>query len=491
MDLMIRIDRSLRTPLVDQLGEGIRAAIAAEVVQPGMRLPSTRELARQLGLTRFTVDDAYSRLVAEGYLESRHGSGTYVAERVRLPVVEPENDVAESGPSFQLSAWAQRLPGNPGSDAPPPGVEFNFLGGAPAYDLLPLTTWHRLIAREARRLDLVHYAYGKTAGLPELQEQIATWVARSRGVACTPEQVIVTSGAQQSMDLVMRLVLDPGSNVVVEEPCYRWIRAIARAAGATLYPVPVDADGIQIDRLPGAELEARLITVTPSHQYPTGGVLPLARRLGLLEWARASNTLILEDDYDGELRYHARPLPALAALANAPGSCGNVVYMGSFSKVLYPALRLGYLVVPPALVDAFVTAKATVDRHAPTLTQAIVAAFIREGHFERHLARMRRIYAERHDAMTGAIATELNGIAFRDYATTSAGLHLMVRIDRDVTEDEIVRRAREVGVAVEGASYSFVAPPAQPQLFLGYAAVPAEQIRVGIARLGQVLRAMG
>jgi GntR family transcriptional regulator/MocR family aminotransferase len=455
-----------------------------------MRLPSTRELARQLGLTRFTVDDAYSRLVAEGYLEARHGSGTYVTERVRLPNVAAESDVVASGPSFQLSAWAQRLPGNPGSDALLPGVEFNFLGGAPAYDLLPLTTWHRLIAREARRLDLVHYAYGETAGLPELREQIATWVARSRGVACTPAQVIVTSGAQQSMDLVMRLVLDPGSIVVVEDPCYRWVRAIARAAGANVYPVPVDADGIQIDRLPVPELEARLITVTPSHQYPTGGVLPLARRLDLLEWARASNTLILEDDYDGELRYHARPLPALAALANSPGSCGNVVYMGSFSKVLYPALRLGYLVVPPALVDSFVTAKATVDRHAPILTQAIVAAFIREGHFERHLARMRRIYAERHDAMTESIAAELDGIAFRDYATTSAGLHLMVRIDRDVTEEEIVWRAREVGVAVEGASHSFMVPPTQPHLFLGYAAVPAEQIRVGIARLGKVIRAM-
>lgn len=489
MDLMIRIDRSLRTPLVDQLGEGIRAAIAADIVQPGMRLPSTRDLARQLGLTRFTVDDAYSRLVAEGYLEARHGSGTYVAEQVRLPALAA-NDAEVDTTALPLSAWAKRLPGKPGSDAPPAGVEFDFLGGAPAYDLLPLTTWHRLIARESRRLDLAHYAYGETAGLPELQEQIATWVTRSRGVACTPGQVIVTSGAQQSMDLVMRLVLDPGSNMVVEDPCYRWVRAIARAAGANVYPVPVDADGIRIDRLPGPERGARLVTVTPSHQYPTGGVLPLARRLDLLEWARAANAVILEDDYDGELRYHARPLPALAALANAPGGCANVIYMGSFSKVLYPALRLGYLVVPRGLVDPFVTAKATVDRHAPTLTQAIVAAFIREGHFERHLARMRRVYAERHDAMVAALATELDGIAFRDYATTSAGLHLMVRIDRDVTEEEIVQRAREVGVAVEGASHSFMVPPAQPHLFLGYAAVPAEEIRAGIARLARVIRAL-
>ncbi len=487
MDLMIRIDRSLREPLVGQVCEGIRAAIADDILQPGVRLPSTRELARQLGLTRFTVDDAYSRLAAEGYLEARHGSGTYVAERVRLPMAPPSDD-GDDASSFQLSAWAGRLPVRPGSDAPPPGVEFNFLGGAPAYDLLPLTTWHRLIAREARRLDLVHYAYGETAGLPELREEIATWVARSRGVACRPEQVIVTSGAQQSMDLVMRLVLDPGSTVVVEDPSYRWVRAIARANGATLVPVPVDAEGMQVDRLPGPEVVARLVTVTPSHQYPTGGVLPLSRRLDLLDWARSANTLILEDDYDGELRYHARPLPALAALANAPGGCGNVVYMGSFSKVLYPALRLGYLVVPPGLVDTFVAAKATVDRHAPTLTQAIVAAFIREGHFERHLARMRRVYAARHDAMCDAIERELDGIAFRDYATTSAGLHLMVRIDRPVTEGEIVARARAVGVAVEGASPSFLTPPEQPHLQLGYAAVPEDRIRAGIARLADVIR---
>jgi GntR family transcriptional regulator/MocR family aminotransferase len=490
MDLMIPIDRSHRTPLVDQLYAGVRTAIADGTLEPGARLPSTRELARQLGLTRFTVDDAYSRLVSEGYLEARHGSGTYVAERVRLPQASavPHASVARS--PLQLSAWAARLPANPGSDTPPPGIEFNFLGGEPAYDLLPLTTWHRLIAREARRQDLMHYAYGDTAGLCELREAIATWIGRSRGVACGPEQVIVTSGAQQSMDLVMRLTLDPGTSAVVEDPCYRWVRRLAGMTGATVHTVPVDAEGLRVDLLPGPETTPRLVCVTPSHQYPTGGVLPLARRLDLLAWAQAMPALVLEDDYDGELRYDSRPLPALAALANAPGGPGNVIYMGSFSKVLYPALRLGYLVVPPSLVDVFTAAKATVARHAPTLTQAVVAAFIREGHFERHLVRMRRAYAARHDAMVEAIGTHLSGVAQRDYATTSAGLHLMVRIDRNVAEADLVARAQAAGIAVEGASPCFVVPPDQPHLFLGYAMMAEEPIRQGIARLAGVIRAM-
>lgn len=489
MDLMIPVDRTLRTPLVDQLYDGVRTAIAQGTLEPGARLPSTRELARQLGLTRFTVDDAYARLVAEGYLDARHGSGTYVAERVRMPVSPGQGGSLLTPAEPQLSAWADRLPMRPGSDVPPSGVEFNFLGGVPAFELLPLTTWHRLIARESRRLDLAHYSYGETTGLPELREEIAAWVSRSRGVACEPDQVMVTSGSQQSMDLVMRLTLDAGTTAVVEDPCYRWARTIAGMTGATVCPVPVDAEGIQVGLLPGSEVRPRIVCVTPSHQYPTGGVLPLARRLDLLEWARSMNALVLEDDYDGELRYDSRPLPALAALANAPGGPANVIYMGSFSKVLYPALRLGYLVVPFRLVEVFATAKATVDRHPPTLTQAIVAAFIREGHFERHLARMRRAYASRHDALVAGLESDLAGVAFRDYATTSAGLHLMVRIGMDVPEQDLVQRALKAGIAVEGASSCFSTAPAQPHLFLGYAQMSEPEIRRGIARLAEVIRA--
>lgn len=489
MDLMIPIDRSLPASLVDQLHDGILAAIGGDTLQPGTRLPSTRELARQLGLTRFTVDDAYSRLVSEGYLDARHGSGTYVAARVKLPEPLPTDALAPAS-GFQLSAWAGRLPANVPSDLPPEGIEFNFLGGTPAFDLLPLTTWHRLIAREARNQDLVQYSYSETNGLEVLRGAIATWVARSRGVACTPRQVIVTSGAQQSMDLVMRLVLDPGSAVAVEDPCYRWVRIITTATGARLHPVAVDAEGIRTELLPESTDDIRLACVTPSHQYPTGGVLPLSRRLDLLAWAHRRQALILEDDYDGELRYDSRPLPALASLANAPGGPANVIYMGSFSKVLFPAIRLGYLIVPPGLIEPFTAAKATVDRHAPTLNQAVVAAFIREGHFERHIARMRRAYASRHDALCEAIESGLAGIAFRDYATTSAGLHLMVRIDRDATERDLVALARNSGIAIEGAGNSFFTPPAQPHLFLGYASMDESRIREGIARLAGVLRSI-
>jgi GntR family transcriptional regulator/MocR family aminotransferase len=484
MDLMIRIDRSDRLPLVEQVYWGIRAAIADATLGPGVRLPSTRELARQLGVTRFTVDDAYSRLTSEGYLEARHGSGTYVAARVRLPPVETARP-AGTPPARRLSAWAARLPPEPLTAAPQEPVAFNFSGGTPAFDRLPLATWRRLIVREVRDATDDAFTYGHTGGLAALREAIAAYVGRSRGVTCDPEQVIVTSGTQQSIDLVMRMVLEPGATVIVEEPCYRSVRNIATLSGATVRPVPVDTGGLMVDRLPPPSGDVRLVCITPSHQYPTGAIMPLARRLALLEWAQAAGALVMEDDYDGELRYDSRPLPALAALAT---SGGNVIYSGSFSKVLFPSIRLGYLIVPPDLVTPFLRAKAIVERHAPTLSQAAVAAFIAEGHFERHLAKMRRLYAGRHDALIAAMDAHLAGIATRNRAMRSAGLHVLARFELDLTEAEIVARAWTAAIAIDPAGSCFAAPPDRPHLFLGYTAMPEERIHAGIARLAGVLR---
>ncbi len=488
MDLMIPIDRASRTPLVDQVYRGIRAAIDDASLTPGMRLPSTREFARQLGMTRFTVDDAYSRLVGEGYLEGRPGSGTFVAEHVRLPKTVASGAPAAVTPERRLSEWARRLKPEPAAVAPTGPVAFNFSAGTPALDRLPLTVWHRLIAREARRQEPDAFSYGYTAGLPHLREVIAAYVARSRGITCDADQVVVTSGSQQSMDLVMRLVLDPGSSLVVEEPCYRFVRSIAALTGATILPVPVDGDGLMVDRLPSPAGSVRLACITPSHQYPTGAILPLGRRLKLLEWAREAGALIMEDDYDGELRYDSRPVPALAALATDGTGPNNVIYLGSFSKVLFPAIRLGYLILPPDLVGPFLDAKGTVARHAPTLNQAVVAAFIAEGHFERHLAKMRRVYFSRHDALLAAMDTHLVGIAERDTSMTAAGLHVLARFQIGLTERELVDRAAEHGIALDGAGNCFTAPPALPHLFLGYAALPEDQIDAGIRRLAEILR---
>ncbi len=491
MDIMIPIDRTDRTPLVEQVYDGIRRAIEDETLAPGMRLPSTREFARQLGVTRFTVDDAYSRLVGEGYLEGRLGSGTFVAEHVRMVRhAAPEMDEVVP-PTRHLSAWAKRLELEPAAISPVGPVEFDLTSGTPALDRLPLTLWRRLIAREARRQDLAELTYGYTAGLPRLREAIAAYVGRSRGVACTANEVVVTSGAQQSMDLVMRFVLDPGSIVAVEDPCYRFVRSIAALTGATIVPVPVDGEGLVVEQLPDPSVSARLACITPSHQYPTGAILPLGRRLKVLEWAQRTGALIMEDDYDGELRYDSRPVPALAALAalaTAGNRPNNVLYLGSFSKVLFPAIRLGYVILPPDLVKPFLDAKGTVARHEPTLNQAAVAAFIDEGHFERHLAKMRRVYSARHDALLEAMDTHLGGIAYRDTAMTSAGLHVLARFDIESSEAELIARAAAHGVALDGAGKCYTTVPDQPHVFLGYAGIPEEGIRAGVARLGQILR---
>lgn len=488
MDLLLHIDRDSRTPLVEQVYLGIRSRIEAGTIERGARLPSTREFARQLGLTRFTVDDAYSRLISEGYLEGRHGSGTYVAEHVFLPgdVAPATNDAAL--PARRLSDWAQRLQPEPAAESSSNPVEFNFFAGTPALDRWPLATWKRLIVRESRELNAARFTYSHTAGLPALREEIAAYVRRSRGVTCTADQVVVTSGSQQSMDLIMRLVLDAASTAVVEDPCYRYVRRLAALTGANLHPVPVDGDGLVVDQLPEGDERIRLACVTPSHQYPTGALLPLNRRLALLRWAERNGVLIMEDDYDGELRYDSRPVPSLAALATAGTGASNVLYLGSFSKVMFPALRLGYIIVPPDLVAPFLNAKVTVERHAPALNQAVVAAFIAEGHFERHLARMRRVYSSRHDALIAAMDQHLSGIAFRDTAMLSAGLHVLTRFDVDMTETELEQLGMAHGIGFEGASACYTTPPAQPHMYMGYAALPEQRIHEGIARLGHVLR---
>ena len=487
MDLMLPIDRQARKPLVEQVYAGVRTAIEAETIAAGVRLPSTREFARQLGVTRFTVDDAYARLVSEGYLEARHGSGTYVAERVR---VSPASERAEDAPDIAsglLSSWARRVPHSP-PESDRRAYTIDFEAGNPSLADMPIPLWTRTLAREGRELDRMAYAYGDPAGLPRLREAIAGYVSRARGVRCTAGQVVITTGVQQSLDLLFRLFLDPGDALVIEEPGYASVRAMAHLAGAPMIPVPVDSEGLMVKRLPDPALRPKLVYVTPSHQHPTGTILPLARRIALLEWAQAAGALVLEDDYDSELRYDARPVPALAALVNAQPQPIPVAYMGTFSKVLFPGLRLGYVVMPPGLVEPCVAAKAATDRYAPAVTQAAMAAFIEEGHFERHIMRMRRIYAGRHQALVDALDRHFGAVAERISGTSSAGLAMLVRLHLDLGEAEIVSRARAAGIALDGASRCYSSPPEIPEIILGYAMHTEEQIDAGIARLAAALR---
>lgn len=431
MDVLIPLDRESPVPLSHQIYHTLRRDIAGSHLPGGARLPSTRELARQLGVARFTVDEAYARLTAEGYVVGKRGSGTYVADHVGLR--PPEQEEARPAPTVgrRLSAWSRRLPLSANEVMPRqvPSDAIRFMTGMPALDAFPWTVWQRLLGREARNQSLGARSYSDPGGLPALRDEIAAYLARSRGLRCSADQVVITSGVQQAMDVTTRLLVDPGDHVAIEDPSYARVRGLLDAAGATIVPLPVDADGLDPRALPRDGVPPKLVYTTPSHQYPTGAILPLERRLELLAWSADTGTVIVEDDYDGELRYDARPLPALAGLALERHGPDNVIYTGSFSKVLFPALRLGYAVLPRDLVTPYRRVRAAIDWHPPTLLQATVATMIGEGHFERHLARMRRLYATRHTAAIEAIDRHLRGVVTPDPESASAGLHLLVRVD--------------------------------------------------------------
>jgi GntR family transcriptional regulator/MocR family aminotransferase len=497
---MLPLDRATSRPLRDQIFDGLRAAILDGRLPAGARLPSTRALAGHLGVARFTAEDAYGRLIAEGYTVGKHGSGTYVAQVSQgplgragdaSPLVADESSALRDVSQRRWAPWAERLLALdvPAELAPP--LPFDFRQGMPALDVFPHARWTRTRNREARRLGPAGYHYGPIAGEPELRSAIAAYLARSRALRRVPEQVVVTNGAQQALDLLTRLWLRPGDAVAFEEPGYPAARRVFAAAGAKLLPIAVDGDGLRVDELTDLSKNGaipRLIYVTPSHQYPTGAVLPLGRRLALLAWARRHGALVVEDDYDGEFRYGARPVEALAGLdADLPGQ-EVVAYVGTFSKVLFPALRLGYLVLPLDLVGPVVAARAVADRHSPRLEQRTVAAFIASGDFERHLNGMRRLYAARRAAVLDALASDLAGIARRDPATTAAGLHLLVEFAVGCGEQELVERAAAAGVHLDPAGPCYTEPPPCPSIMLGYASLPEPAIREGIRRLAGALR---
>lgn len=489
MELNIPLDREAAVSLTDQIYGGIQTAILEGRVPPGARLPSTRELARLLGVARFTVDDAYGRLAAEGYVAGRHGSGTFV-EPV-APLRDNSTAMAPKGvrvthPGPALSAWAERLAKRLRPPAAISAPRFDFTAGTPALDRFPVTIWQRILVREARTHAPDRYVYGPEGGWPPLRAAVAAYLARSRGFRCDPAHVVITSGAQNALDLLARLLLDPGDTVLVESPGYPSAQGVFELAGARAQPVTVDHDGLRTGDLPRQGKPAKLVYVTPSHQYPTGVVLTLARRLELLRYATRTGLLIVEDDYDGELRYGARPLPALMALAS-DDPVGRVVYIGTFSKVFFPSLRLGYVVLPASLMEPYLSALRAVERPAPTVLQAAAATFITEGHFERHLARMRRVYAGRQRALTEALETEFRGRAHRVTPESAAGLHELVRFDLHLTEGELIQRAAACGIMLEGAGRCYGEPPATPHILFGYAATPDDDIRQGIQRLADAL----
>jgi GntR family transcriptional regulator / MocR family aminotransferase len=477
--LLISLDAP-GVPLHRQLYQGLRERILDGRLRPGERLPSTRTLANQLSVGRNTVLEAFEMLLAEGYLDARTGSGTYVTSS--LPDAEPDRPPGASrlterlAPPLRLSAWAKRaLEGPLPESAPPSGgrpmtlLRNGLLPPAP----FPWAAWERLARQRLAHPDPRLYQYGEPTGLLELRQAIADYVSRARGVRAEADQVMVTSGSQGVLDLVSRVLLDPGDIVALEDPSYLGARRAFAASGARLAGVAVDEHGLDPDRLPP---RARLAYLTPSHQFPTGAVLPVGRRLAVLDWAARVGAWVLEDDYDSEFRYGGRPLAALQGLAPE-----RVIYCGTFSKALYPGFRLGFLVAPRELVATLREVRYVIDRQPPSLEQLILTDLLREGHFERHLRRMRLVYAEKRAALLAALRQDLPTWRWRD---SGAGLHVYVCLPEGCVESAVVARAARVGVGLYGASQYYLEPRcAPPSLVLGYAHLETGAIRAAVRRV--------
>ncbi len=487
--LALSLDPRSSTPLHRQLYDEIRAAVLAGRLSASARLPSTRALAADLAISRNTVAGAFDQLLAEGYIESRTGAGTFVAKELPEELLRvsagARTPTGPGTPGPQLSKRGLMLASTPVAPVAPVGRDgvsaCAFRPGIPALDAFPRDLWGRIAARQYRQSKFDLFSYGDPAGHPPLRRAIAEYLRAARGVNCTWEQVIVTSGSQQALDLAARVLLDAGDTAWVEDPGYFGVRGAWTAAGVRCMPVPVDAEGLSVAQGELLAPHARMVYVSPSHQYPLGVTMSLARRMALLTWARRGSAWIAEDDYDSEFRYAGRPLAALQGLDTS----GRVIYIGTFSKVLFPALRLGYMVVPDGTVDAFAGARALADRHPPGPSQALVAEFLVEGHFARHVRRMRTLYAERQAALISAAHREWDGLL--EVSPADAGMHLVAWLPEGTSDREASSRAAAAGVSAPPLSaYCHAAVHgaiARPALLLGYSAVNARKIQEGARRL--------
>ena len=469
--------------LARQLYQALRERILDGRLQRRTRLPASRDLANLLGISRNTVTRAFDQLYAEGYIEGRIGAGTYVAELsgATRPTPVPSAQAQLSG---STQSAALQLLQNHHLNPPLSGPPRAFRVGVPAFDLFPFETWARLSARFWRKPSPARLGYGDPAGDWQLRELIAAYLRNSRGLHCDPAQIVVTNGAQQAISLCAQLLVTPCARVAVENPGYRAAGHALAIAGAQLCGVAVDGEGLNTAALEQIE-ECRLVYVTPSHQYPTGVTLSLARRLQLLEWAERNNGLIIEDDYDGEYRYSGTPLAPLAALDRQ----GRVLYVGTFCKIAFPALRLGYLVLPPALAEAFAQRRALDMRHSEIGTQAVMAEFIAAGHFQRHIRRMRTAARSRRDALLAGWPADVPGCA--PLPVVEAGLHLCVRVDSLARERVLISAAERVGVEISALSSYWLPDSRTPDdqragLVLGFAAVPEAQISEALQALRRV-----
>jgi GntR family transcriptional regulator/MocR family aminotransferase len=483
--MLIRLDGT--APLQQQIYDQIRQAVLTAALEPGSRLPSSRRLAGDLAVSRNTVLIAYEQLQAEGYIETRPGGGTYVgrvAAARAAPALVPAPAPAGTAAPPRLSRYGARLGAVAvGAFDRGRGLRYNFHHGAVNADDFPADIWRRLLLREVRRRAGRPYLYESPQGLPELRAALADYLGRARAARARPEQIVIVNGSQQAIDLALRVLVDPGEAVVVEDPCYAGARLAIEAFGARLVRVPVDRDGLDTDRLPPAESGVRLAYVTPSHQFPTGAVMAAARRIALLDWAERTGAFVLEDDYDSEYRYDGRPVACLQALDGA----GRVIYCGTVSKLLAPGLRLGYLVLPPALVEPVLRAKQLADRNTAALDQAVLAHLIRDGHFERHIRRTRRRNQQRRDALVEALRAAFG--ASVAIGGSEAGLHILVRFSGIPAglSASVAEAAALLSVGITPADGDLGGGPDGVAFLMGFAGLDPAEIRAGVALLRDVV----
>jgi GntR family transcriptional regulator/MocR family aminotransferase len=462
-------------PLSRQIYLWLRQAILLGTIRPGERLPATRDLAEQLHVSRTVVLLSYDHLLAEGFVEGRRGSGTYVSAGLTTAHPNASKDSAKLRLArFGVAAIAAEPKINVFRRQSIP-LRYDFAYGRSAVQEFPFETWRRILLRRARKASARTLDYAPSAGNLGLREAIVSHLRRSRAVTCDASQVIIVNGSQQALDLVVRVLMERGDRAAIEDPHYQGAREILRTAGVRLHPVPVDKDGLDPSKLPQ---NARMALVTPSHQFPTGAVLPLARRLALLEWAKRVNAVVVEDDYDGEFRYEGQPVESLQSLDTE----GRIVYIGTFSRTIFPALRIGYLIAPKSLIPALTIAKWLCDRHTATLEQETLAEFIASGAYERHLRRACRGNALRREALLDAIQKYLGDRV--SVTGDRSGTHVVLWPREREVEEAIIDRAASRGVAIYGIAQYFLKASSGVGLMLGYSRMKPEEIREGIRRLG-------